>query len=312
MSHNTLASTVLCLALASQFAACQQQPRGFLRQTLNPKLAVQEADLIVLAYPVSRRDVGHQRSIPRQGEDVSLPPLRIMETETTLAVMQVFKGAQKPQELRFRHYDARDYSFITGPPKGASGPMGSRGIFFLRRQPDGIFRSFVDIFRPDIPTPWIFRQPESEPCAPPDCVAKFLLTYHPSDDAQSFSSQLLKNVAISEQVTGFLNTFELLSALTARTNPNVVTQQACLEMSKWYALEFPSVCNNMVVANARQDALAQADRLRKALQEGGLSWVQRHIGTMAESQVTQYLRLLTTSSNQETRALAERLLRSAR
>ena len=175
-----IVNTVFIWALTIPIAACQNSavPLDVRAKTLDPRNAVQEADSIVFAYPVSQRDV-REVFVPFEGRP---EPMRLEETETTLKTLLVLKGAPLPAQIRFRYYDTRGYVQV-GPPQGPSGHMGSRGIFFLKQQADGSFRSAVDVYRPDIPTPWILGSREAEPCASSsDCVAKFLLTYHESDD----------------------------------------------------------------------------------------------------------------------------------
>jgi hypothetical protein len=132
--------------LAVLLGACQKQPPDLRMKTLDPKGAVQEADTIVLAYPVSQRDI---RGLLVPSPD--RPPLKLEETETTLQTLQVLRGAALPAQIRFRYYDARGYAQI-GPPQGPSGGVGSRGIFFLLKgQSEGIYRSVVDVYRPVLP-----------------------------------------------------------------------------------------------------------------------------------------------------------------
>jgi hypothetical protein len=201
-------------ALGFSLAACKTQipePHDARVQTLDPSAAVKESDSIVLARPLSHRDI-RELSMPRQH---GLPPLRLEETETTLRVLRVIKGPVLPAEIGFHFYDARGYAAF-GAPAGPSGPLGSSSIFFLKQQRNGFFRAVVDVHRPDIATPWLSGPVDSEPCAsPPKCIAELLLSYRGSDDPRVFSGFLLENVAISERLAGFFATFDLLNRLAA-------------------------------------------------------------------------------------------------
>jgi hypothetical protein len=124
-------------------------------KTIDPGDEVRDSDTIVLAAPISQRDI-RALSVVADGRD---EPLRLAETETTLKVFRVLKGRVESQEIRFYYYDARGYPLI-GAPRGASGGTGSKGVFFLRKQPEGIYRSTVDVYRPDISTPWMLEVPD--------------------------------------------------------------------------------------------------------------------------------------------------------
>jgi hypothetical protein len=274
-------------------------------QTLDPRSAAEESDTIVLAYPVSQRDV--RGLFIARGDRPE--PLRLAEMETTLKTLQVLKGQPLPSEIRFRYYDARGYAQV-GPPQGPSGHLKSRGIFFLRRQADGSFRSVVDVYRPDIQTPWILGSAEPEACASvSDCIARLLLTYHESDDARAFSRSLLENVATARQLTGFFKTFDLLGDLAENAaHPDPVRHGACVELSKWYALERPSACSPLVAGTeAEKDFLATRAKLRDALRKGGLPWVEHRIGINNAGDVRRYVELLTKSTDDQTRALGRSL-----
>ena len=314
---NTFASTQmpLYLALAGLLAGCgrREAPLDFHDRTLDPKVHVKDADTIVLAYPTTRRDVSGVFYIPRDAQD--LPPVRVVEVEATLVVLQVLKGSTIPRELRFRHYDARGYPLLTGPPQGPCGHMGDRGIFFLRQQPGGGYRSAVDIYRPDIPTHWITESSKAVPCTnASDCIAKVPLGVHPGDDAGTFAACLrLGNALLSQPLVGYLATFQLLNDLVQEDNPRDVKLSACEELEKMYALEFPEQCRPLIAGTpVETEYLRYAVHNRESLKVGGVDWLQgrRQFQPKGNAEAVQDLVLISKSSDPETRKLAETLLKS--
>ena len=291
------------LILASLFTACQRRveapPSDFVMKTLDPSTAVQEADVIVLAYPVARKELGH----------VSVD---LLETETTLKVMRVYKGKVLANEIRFRHYEG--YSFILmGPPQGPSGKMGSKGVFFLRQKPNGTYRSLVDYYRPDFPTRWIIEPIDELPCTPDSaCIARLLFSVHPQDDVQVFSSEIGSNVANSQLLVGILETFRLLDSLAARSS-EVVRRLACEEEFRRYVLEISTTCRSEIAGtNAERDYLTRSQRLQENLRQGGITWVRERIQTNSEAEIKEYLQILIDGPNSETRKLATGLLKIQR
>jgi hypothetical protein len=292
-------------------AACWEpiaNPRDIRDQTLDAKEAIPEADTIVLASVINERDI-RRVLFPVQDKP---KPVKLRETQTTLRTLQVLKGPALPPEIRFRYYDAPGY-ILVGPPQGPSGGVGSRGIFFLKGRPEGIYRPVVDIYRPDIATPWLAGSPDPEPCskAPSDCIAELLLTYHKSDDDRSFSAHLPMNVAISRRLTGFFKTYELLDGLAGNeAHPDSVRREACVEMSGWYPLEVSSLCSSLLAGTAAAEKYpAVAAREREGLKKRGLVWVQQEIGTTNEDEVKRYLELLMKVPDEETRKIARGLSR---
>ncbi len=232
MQYAGVAATVLLLALAGCFRhgqRLQDPPSDFQAKTLDHRRAAQTADTIVLAYPVNRKVI-RELSISQ----VNAEPLPLLETETTLVVLSVFKGPALPKEIRFRHYqEDHRYRGLVGMPQGPSGKIGDRGIFFLRRQSTGIFRSAVDVYRPDIRTPWIREASDAAECtnAPAECISKFLLTFRPSYDQASFLAELGLNSRMSLLLVGSMNTFDLLNKLTEEADPDDIKRGACGELS---------------------------------------------------------------------------------
>jgi hypothetical protein len=208
---------VFYLTLAGPFAGCRQSrhpPADFQAETLDARSAVRTADSIVLAYPVNRkvvRKLSVIQSVTPFGTQVDDDPLPLLETEITLVVLSVFKGPPLAKEIRFRSYqEDHTYRVLIGPPQGPSGKMGDRGIFFLRRQPSGMFRSVVDVYRPDISTPWIPGTSEAGPCRnePAQCISSFLLTFRPSYRQDSFLAELRLNARISLRLAGLAPSFD--------------------------------------------------------------------------------------------------------
>jgi hypothetical protein len=305
----TLMKAVLVSLLAVPISGCQephQIPADMRAKTIDPKSAVAESDTIVLAYPVSQRDI-RQFLVPSESGSEKQ---KLAETETTLRVLQILKGTSLPSEIRFRYYDARSYIQI-GPPQGPSGHMNSRGIFFLKQHSEAFFRTAVDVYRPDIATPWLQGLSGVEACdQAAACIAKILLTYHPSDDARSFSASLLEGVAISRQLTGFLSTYDLLNGLASDvTHPAAVRQAACRELSKWYALELPAGCSIVIAGTpAAQDYSSLVTKLQDGLRKGGMPWIQHRIGTDDTGEVKRYLELLKSDGDADVRASVQKLL----
>ena len=309
--HQTIIASLFLLMLGFS-SGCQQfaaPPSDLRLENLNPIKAVEEADLILLAYPVAQRDVAKLtfRAVGN-GE-----PLKLLESETTLDVVRVIKGPALPSQIRFQHYRPWGEKMLAGPPRGPSGPMLSRGIFFLDRRPEGVFRSVVDLYRPFIPTPWILKPVDQQPCARPrDCIARLLMTYNPPDDAEVFCDYLHWSVPISQLLIGYLNTVELLSDLVSVTHPEDVRRQACLETAKRYPLELPSPCTSLLSGSSvEEEYISAAAKLRDDLAKGGVPWIRQRIGAESDGP-TRYLELLAKSSDVETRSLAERMLKSLR
>jgi len=299
----------LAAPLFLAMSACGAQPSlpADLRSaTLDPSTAVDRADSIVVATVMGHRDI-QEFPTPWRGDG---DPKRLAEVEVSLKVIQMIKGQQLPAEVRYRFYDGRGYGVVFGMPKGPSGPVGSTGIFFLARRPDGPLRSLVDVYRPDIEMPWLAGPLQQEACGSPrECIAKLLLTYEKSDDAQAFAGSLIANVPLSRRLVGFLSTFDLVIRLAGDDQPSdVVRHGACRQLALSYALEFPSTCVSLVGdSKTVADAATRGAELREHLKNGGIAWVQRRIGTDDGSAMTRYVELLLNSPDRATRTAAEEL-----
>ena len=199
---------------------------------------------------------------------------------------------------------------IVGPPQGPSGLPGSRSLHFLRKGSDGVYRSSVDIYRPDIGTPWIGKVVDEGLCEnPPLCISRLLLTYRDSDDAASFAASLSVNVADSRQLSGFMSTFELLEGLVEGAAPIVVKRAACSELSGWYVLEIPLGCRSILPDFfTSMEYLARVGRYQKELHDGGFAWMRRRAEISSESDVLRYRQYLLKSADEETRRLAKQLM----
>ena len=308
-----VACAIVYLIAASSFASCQDPedtPADFLASTLNPEHAVKDASLIVLGFPVSHRDV---TGILYFRQQTGRPALRVVQTETTLTVVRFFKGSMAATELRFRHYDARGY-ILSGPPQGPSGSLGAMGIFFLKHGQNGSLRSLVDVYRPDIPTPWVTRGSNGLNCVDPgDCIGKFLLTFHNGDKHGPFSTSLMINSPISQSLIGYLNTFQLLRNLSASTTSSEVRRYACTILARMYALEFPSSCKPLIANTPLEtEHLNHVAELRNRLREGGSEWLRDqlrdHHGN--DSDIQEDLQLITRGADLQARDLAGTILRT--
>ena len=251
-------TTLLALCGASCARQAEKAPVDFRPETLNYKISITNADSIVLAYPISHKEVG--RFEIRRFDNPRLP---LIETETTLAVLHVFKGPNLPTNIVFRHYQEDDpHRPLIGPPQGPSGKLGERGIFFLRRSSPALFRSVVDIYRPDISTPWI-REPVELP-APrerlPDSIAAFLLRFNLAYDRALFLSDLHRNTAISWLLVGDLNTSNYLKGLVEGSDPADVKRGACAELSERYHAA-PDYCKALLA-----DSVGERKHLDRAAQ----------------------------------------------
>jgi hypothetical protein len=311
MRYAALALIALLLALAGFFAGCHRPrhpPSDFHAETLDARSTVLTADSIVLGYPVNRKVIRELFLT-----QVDAEPLPYLETETTLVVLGVFKGPPLPKEIRFRHYDEdHRYVGVIGPPQGPSGRMGDRGIFFLRRQSTSMFRSIVDVFRPDISTPWIGGTADAGPCAnaPAECISTFLLTFRPGYDQKRFISELRLNVRISWRLVAPMDLFELLNKLAEEADPDDVKRGACRELSEWYDV-FPQRCRLLMAGSpAEQVYLNRAILLREHLRHGGTAWVLARLHTKDEGEALRYLQYLSQSSDAETRRITRSLLAS--
>jgi hypothetical protein len=295
-------SPALCIWIVG--IACQQRTpvvSDLRMRAFDPVRATAEADIIVLAEPLKKHDL---RLVVASFD--GRPDVRVVEVEVLLKVHRILKGAIPPQEIRYRFYDARGYAHF-GPPSGPSGPIGSKGIFFLRRDGEQI-RAFVDVYRPDISTPWTKAAALAGPCvSAPNCIAQTLLGYDNSADPAEFSAALIENVAISRQLVGFLGTFALLGDLVKSDQPQRVRTAACDELQKWYVLEFPKTCR--VPSDSANRISERVARLREELLSGRTQWIARRVGNGSQEAAQDYLRSLTDSHDQDTRLIARRMLK---
>ena len=311
MRYSSLAFSIFLLGLAGCLThgkQLQDPPSDFRAETLDYKRDTQIADSIVFAYPVNRKEI-RALSVTQVGAN----PLRLLETETNLVVVSVFKGPALPQQIRFRHYQ-KDYRYemLVGMPQGPSGKVGERGIFFLRRQSTGMFRSVVDVYRPDIRTPWIREVSVAGPCTDPpaECISRFLLTFRPSYNQDSFLRGLQLSSRISLSLIGYVNTCEVLEKLAEEANPDDVKRRACGELSEFYGV-FPQPCRQLMEDSTTQTQYPnRVVHFREGLLHGGMAWVQARLQTKDEGEVLRYLQLLTRSSDDETRRISKRLLNS--
>lgn len=299
-----IVTAAVLLALVNLLTACQQvreRPNDLRIANLDPTKAVADADFIILAYPVEQHEIERFAIRDETG------PLALASTETTLHVLFVLKGSISTDHISFRHYDAYRQPILVGPPQGPSGGIGARGIFFLRGELPGVLRSEVDIDRPDIPTPWIDDLPNSPRCVrSADCIANVLLAFGDQDNENAFSRRLLVNTAISEQLVGFLKTFQLLSNLVDQPHSERVRRSACRELAKWYALEFPKSCLPVMAGSPDEvDRQIRAGRLREKLERGGLIWVRDRIRSANPTETAFYIEILSDSADLETRQKAK-------
>ena len=300
----------LVVQITLPLAGCQEHsplPADFRMEVIDPSTATSQADTIVLAYPVQVKD--NRPLIISSPNRNGISALE--EMEVTLHNVLVVKGRDLPTQIQFRYYDARG-SLQVGAPQGPAGKLNTLGIFFLLRLSDGTFRSAVDVYRPDISTPWLQGAPRSLSCEKaPECVAKILLTFEQPDEPEAFASSLLRNVAISRQLAGFLNTFDLLKGLAiAKAQPDEVRRTACVELSKWYSLELPLQCNEVIIDNSGwQDCLSVVGKLRERLKTAGVAWINSRIGSDSQNDTKRYLEILRAVPDPGTRASAERLLK---
>jgi len=303
----------VCLLIVWWSAGCQRvidPPADYRQEALDVKTAVQDADMIVLARPTSQRDIGSELHVRLAGRT---EPLRLQETETALAPLQIFKGAVPPNEIRFRHYKTGSGYIQQGPPQGPSGGIGAPGIFFLKSRPGGVFRSFVDLYRPDIPTPWITGSWDALQCNDAsDCILQTVFRFRSGDSGRSFSNALLVNTGLAHHFAGHIKTLQLLSDLVAESNPEGVKRTACVELSKWYVLEFPGKCKSFIAGTPTENEYLQRLALNRAkLKEGGLRWLRERY-QLQDSEMARELELLRASDDTEVRSHAEALLRDFR
>src|ERR1022692_3539506 len=93
----TVIKAVWAFLLAGPLAACQEplpEPNDIRAKTIDPKSAVEESDTIVLACPVSQRDIRQFLFPSESGSE----KLKLAETETTLRVLLALKGPALPRQ----------------------------------------------------------------------------------------------------------------------------------------------------------------------------------------------------------------------
>lgn len=295
--------SVACICLSGCLPRVGLAPPDFQMRTLDLPIDVQLADIVVLGTVTGRQDLARFSAEFEWRPE----PLRIVETEVTLQVVRIIKGEYGFRELRFRHYDSYGYS-ASGPPSGPSGPLRTMGIYFIRRGSEGVFRSTVDLYRPDLPTPWLTEAPKSRLCSrPADCIAQLLLHFEPGYDVDSFAARLLANTANARQLVGVTHAFVLLRQITYPNTPDKVKHGACRELSKWYVLEMPDVCKSVLVEELGQEYSMRVTNLRNELRNKGLSWIFDRINSKDETDVIAYCEILKASADPETRQLAKGL-----
>ena len=285
--------------------ACAQRglPDDFTPATIDPQVAASKADLIVLAYPVDQKDIRHFTT----ADEPQHRGMQVREVETNLRVIHVFKGPGGTSNVRFVHYQ-EDAAVLMGPPQGPSGGIGARGIFFLRARPGRGLRSFVDVYRPDIPTPWVRDSIVLQACgSPAACIAELLMSVSPTENEQSFAASLRLNMAIVRELVGYVRTLNLLRQLLRAEQATAIQPQACTVMSEWFALELTKSCYALL--SPTEAGKAYDDRLRlnqKALRQKGISWLEERVHPNDDKEFLAYLESLSASADEFTVALAAR------
>jgi hypothetical protein len=294
-----IAQLIVCWALATDVACSQDVIIQDARiKTLNPREAIEEADVILIAVPLSSKDLRGAHAYRDTGGN----PIALVEVETTLRVLQVIKGPSGSHELSFRFYDSRESAQI-GPPRGPSGDSNSASMFFLNQDTRG-FRALVDVFRPDIPVDWLNGRAALDECGTPSqCIGRFLLTYRESDDATRFAERLADNMAIVRQVNGYVQALELLQEVIRNASPPPVRHAACVEMLRWYAMEAASACLGSE-SPAATPVLQRRALLLDQLKRGGVAWIRNRIDTHDDNELKRYFEILKRSDDPEVRRIA--------
>jgi hypothetical protein len=284
------------------------QPLDAHIRTIDPREDLRNSDVVVLAEPISER----RSPIGSQVSTDGSAPIELQEVDLTINVLFALKGGSLTGEIRFVYYDSPQTPQI-GAPRGASGGKGSMGIFFLTRQSDQTLRSAVDVYRPDISTPWLIGKPESPRCgSPSECLATLLLTFHAGDDASSFAHHLIESAATVRQAVGPNETIRLLRNLATSATPNVVRQRACSELASGYPLQFPPDCSLFLTDTARNELVSRSARMRDELNRRGVPWIRQMIGITDDVEVKRYLESLLQSPDAATQSLGRRLLEELR
>jgi hypothetical protein len=121
----------------------------------------------------------------------------------------------------------------------------------------------------------------------------------------------LISVADARNLVGYLKTLRLLGNLAGSESPQEVRIEACVELSKWYPLELTEYCQNALAGSAaKNEHMARLLRVRAEVSLRGLPWLEKKIQPENKTEMVQYLRGLKQSNSEETRQLAERLLKA--
>lgn len=204
-------------------------PSGIERRPLDVGKDFRRADLVLLARPITVREIR------------ILPVDKLAEIEVTLRVMKVVKGSNTADLVQFTFYSPHGEAQI-GPPQGAVEGVGISGIFFLRRTGEGSLRSAVDVFRPEISTRWIRAEKPSFKCLGEiECVLQVLLSWQDDDDARSFVAALPRNVAWARLISP-QGTLSSLKQLTNTGSAVDIARAACREIAGWFPSELPERC----------------------------------------------------------------------
>lgn len=284
-------------------------PNDFRPATIDPQVAASRADVIVLAYPVDQRIIRDFTAADEQHRR----KVHISEVETRLRVVHLIKGLGGRSDVQFDHYQEQAPVLI-GPPQGPSGGIGARGIFFLRRQSGPVFRSLVDVSRPDIRTPWVRDSVVLPACASPaECIAELLMALSPGDNEESFAASLRDNMAIVRELVGYTRTLGLVEQLLRSSPPAPIPLQGCIVMSEWFPLELTRACISVI--SGTPAGRAYTDRLHRnemELRQKGLSWLEGRVHPNDDEEFLAYLESLSDSADESAAAFAVRWARAFR
>ena len=304
----TIVQLIITCIVFSLSGACTPHglPHDFRPETIDPLQAAFMADVIVLAYPVSERGIGDFIAVDEQ----HCRKIHIREVETTLRVIHVLKGLHDKSDVRFNHYQ-EEAPVLIGPPQGPSEGIGVRAVFFLRKQSGPVFRSLVDIYRPDIRTSWVRDDVVLGACADPAlCIAELLMMLSPGDNEQSFAASIGDNIAVVRELVGYKRALDLVRQLLRSSPTAPIQSAACIAMSGWFALELTRSCS--LVLSGTPAGTAYTDRLRKneiQLRKRGLSWVEERVRPNDDEEFLAYLDSLSDSADESIVAFAARWAR---
>ncbi len=299
MQVNTIGN---CLVAACILASCST-PRQVSDCNINPLdaiKAVENADVILVGYPTAAQKA-ERVTVASQGYAAR----ELIAADVSLRVVLAIKGAAHLDRIVFRYYDENP-KMVIGPERGLAIGTSGIGIYFLVRGERDKFRSFVDVFRPYIPTPWLSTSSQLPGCSDVrKCIADLLLVRSEGDAPERRFSSLPDMIAISRQVDGYVSTGRRLLRLSREESNLGFHAEICTAVADWYRSLVPRECIDILQERPMwrefQEDLRQ-DKVRA--RKNGPKELLPSMYVLKDKEMLEFLELLEESHDAELRRLA--------